>query len=141
MRKAILVLLLFLLCFISIGLSEEDFLLDDFIYQDFIYEEENLADPFEPVVKEEREEELPQQIPFESQEEKPLPYLDIQGVVWGTGLPQVIINNTVLRVGDTIEGVKILKINKEGIEVEFNRKIYKLAIPASSYPLKTEEKE
>jgi len=49
----------------------------------------------------------------------PLPALSIEGLIWNTRMPQAIINGRVVRVGDTIEGVKILKIDREGIGVEY----------------------
>jgi len=51
--------------------------------------------------------------------ELPLPTLSIEGLIWNTRMPQAIINGRVVRVGDTIEDVKILKIDKEGIGVEY----------------------
>jgi len=54
-----------------------------------------------------------------SGKELPLPALSIEGLIWNTRIPQAIINGKVVRVGDVIEDVKILKIDKEGIEVEY----------------------
>jgi len=54
--------------------------------------------------------------------DKPLPSLDnfkVQGVIWGGKFPQAIINNKVLGVGDSIEGVEIVKIDKKGITLNF----------------------
>ncbi|MFH1867882.1 MAG: general secretion pathway protein GspB [Candidatus Omnitrophota bacterium] len=50
--------------------------------------------------------------------EMPLPDLKIQGLLWKSDMPQVIVNGQVLKLGDTIEGVKISDIKKEGITVE-----------------------
>lgn len=41
--------------------------------------------------------------------------LKIQGTIWGGKVPQAIINDEVLGVGDKIEGVEILNIDKDGI--------------------------
>ena len=46
-----------------------------------------------------------------------LPHLEVQGMVWGSKVPQAIINNTVVRVGEVIEGAEILVIRKEGVYV------------------------
>jgi len=41
--------------------------------------------------------------------------LKVQGIIWGGRFPQAIINERVLTVGDTIDGVEILSIGKDGI--------------------------
>jgi len=41
--------------------------------------------------------------------------LEVQGIIWGGRFPQAIVNDRVLTVGDTIEGAKILSIDKNGI--------------------------
>lgn len=46
-----------------------------------------------------------------------LPHLEVQGMVWDSSLPQAIINNTVLRVGEVIEGAEILAIRREAVYV------------------------
>ena len=46
-----------------------------------------------------------------------LAHLQVQGIVWGTEMPQAIINNTVVRVGEIIGEVEILDIRKEGVYV------------------------
>jgi len=76
-----------------------------------------LRDPFEspfelmavPLVKEEIEE--------ESTIKYGLTNLRVQGMVWGTSMPQIIINDTILRIGEVIEGAEILSIRKEGTYV------------------------
>ncbi|MFH1045396.1 MAG: hypothetical protein V1727_00340 [Candidatus Omnitrophota bacterium] len=51
-------------------------------------------------------------------ETKPtLPHLEVQGLIWGTKLPQAIINNQIIRPGDTISGAEILDVRKEGVYV------------------------
>jgi hypothetical protein len=64
-------------------------------------------------------------------EKKPLPALTVQGVIWGGDFPQAIINNKVLKVGDTIEGVKIKAIAKEGIIVLFEGSESAISSPAA----------
>jgi hypothetical protein len=49
--------------------------------------------------------------------QSPLPDFVIQGIVWNTEMPQAILNGQVIRIGDTIEGVKVLQIEKEGITI------------------------
>lgn len=48
-----------------------------------------------------------------------LPQLTVQGIIWGGRLPQAIINNKVVKVGDLLEGAEIVEINKEGATVLF----------------------
>ena len=66
--------------------------------------------------------------------EKHLPALTVQGVIWGGIFPQAIINNKVVRIGDTIEKVGITGINKDGIEVIFEERIYQVPSPAVIKP-------
>ena len=95
------------------------------------YKSEELRDPFQ---EEEIEIEEQPQVQIET---KPLPSLQIQGIVWGGGFPQAIINNKVMRVGDTIEGVRITDINKNGVTVFFENQKYTLSVssPVSSQDL------
>ncbi len=48
-----------------------------------------------------------------------MPDLVIQGIVWNTDMPQAIVSGQVIRIGDTIEGLDVLKIEKQGITVNF----------------------
>lgn len=57
---------------------------------------------------------------FASGDKLPLPVLRIEGLVWNTSMPQAIVNGKVVKMGDVIEGVKIVKIDKEGILIEFH---------------------
>ena len=59
-----------------------------------------------------------------------LPSLKVYGVVWGGSFPQAIINSKVVRVGDNIEGARVIKIDKEGVVVFFEGKQYNLPSPA-----------
>ena len=95
------------------------------------YKSEDLKDPFQ-----EEKIEIKEQ-PQEQIETKPLPALQIQGIVWGGSFPQAIINNKVMRVGDTIEGVRITDINKNGVNVFFENRQYNLSTssPISSQVL------
>ena len=92
------------------------------------YKSEGLRDPFQ-------EEKI--EIEEEPVQTKPLPALQIQGIVWGGTFPQAIINNKVARVGDTIEGVRITDINKNGVIVFFENRQYNLSTssPISSQNL------
>ncbi len=50
----------------------------------------------------------------------PLPKLAIEGIIWNSDMPQAIINGKVVRAGDTIKGVKIMNIEKQGVTIQYN---------------------
>ena len=55
------------------------------------------------------------------------PNIEIQGIVWGGPFPQVIINNQVLKEGDTIlkpEPITILEIKPQEVAVLFKKKVF-----------------
>lgn len=85
------------------------------------YASGSLRDPFgEPKIKiEEPEEEI-----------QPMPELTVQGLVWGSSMPQAIINDKVFKLGDSIEGAKIVEINREGVVLVRGNNKYKLSSPA-----------
>lgn len=92
------------------------------------YTAQNMRDPFSSVLPEEPLEKPLKKIPL-AEAEIPLPILEIEGLVWGTPCPQVIINGNVLKIGDTIEGAKILHISKGGIEILYEGEIFSLPSP------------
>ncbi|MBI4707884.1 MAG: hypothetical protein HY761_08175 [Candidatus Omnitrophica bacterium] len=59
--------------------------------------------------------------------EIPLPKLTLQGIIWGGEFPQAIINNNVVKVGDMVEGVKVLNIDKNGVTLVFEGKEHFIA--------------
>ena len=65
-------------------------------------------------------------------ENVPLPSLKVTGILWGGNLPLAIINNKVLKVGDTIEQAKITSINKGGVKVLFQNKVFSLSSPSTN---------
>ena len=90
------------------------------------YDAEGLKDPFreyvpeKPKVTEKTEEEI------EPIAEQP-PKLTIQGVIWGGNFSQAIVNNKVVKDGDTVGGAKIISIQKKWITVLFKGKEYDIA--------------
>jgi hypothetical protein len=44
----------------------------------------------------------------------------VKGLVWNTDEPQAIVNDKVVRVGDSIDGMKIISIQKKGVEFHNN---------------------
>ncbi len=47
------------------------------------------------------------------------PLLTINGLVWNSEFPQAIVNNQIVKLGDTIEGVTVVGIHREGIDITF----------------------
>ena len=71
------------------------------------------------------------------EEEITLPDFTIQGVIWNTDLPQAIVNDMIVRVGDVIDDAKIVEITKTGITIDYrDRRFYiaaRLSIVDSEY--------
>jgi len=80
------------------------------------YRAEGLRDPFE-----EDELEIKEEGPA-----KPLPPLQVTGIVWGGSLPQAIINNKVMKVGDIIDEARIIDIKNNSVTVFFDNRKYNL---------------
>ena len=87
------------------------------------YEAQGLKDPFQ-------EEKIV--IKKEVIEIKPLPSLQIQGIVWGGAVPQAIINNKVVKIGDTIGQVRIIDITRGSVTVLFENRKYNLSATSIS---------
>jgi len=76
---------------------------------------------------------LPEKIEKEALPRKPIaigvkgaevPDLVIQGMVWDTDMPQAIIDGNVYKVGDRFQDGKILEINKDGVKILYNNRIF-----------------
>ncbi len=61
-----------------------------------------------------------------------LPPLQVQGIILGARLKQAIVNNKIVKVGDTVEGVQITTIEKDGVTVFFGNRSYNLSSPAAA---------
>jgi len=68
-----------------------------------------------------------------------LPPLVIQGIIWGSSVPCVIIDSRVLKEGDLLGEVKIAKIGREGLELLYQGWNYTLPSPAAAVSLKSTE--
>lgn len=101
-------------------------------FPEVTYTSDHFRDPFEAVVieKEPEETKSANQQFSHSSEEVSLPALTVQGIIWGTASPQAIINDTVVRVGSTINGVTIEEIT--GSEIIVSYKNQKFSVPAPS---------
>ncbi|HLD82563.1 MAG TPA: hypothetical protein VI976_01270 [Candidatus Omnitrophota bacterium] len=91
------------------------------------YKGEGLADPFKDVFRAAASI-SGSEAPVEA---KPLPILKVQGIIQGGRFEQAIINNKIVKVGDTINEAVITKIEKHGITVLFDNKTYHLSSPAA----------
>jgi len=115
------------------------------------YSSGDLRDPFSDLFqlaaeKEKKEKELQsfEAPPEDAEVVVPMPSLDkfkVQGVIWGGRFPQAIINNKILSVGDSIEGVKIVNIEKKGITLSFAGKTVNLPTPGNAPALEKGDKE
>lgn len=58
------------------------------------------------------------------------PSISIEGVLWGTSIPQAIINGDVYKVGDTLKDLdaKIYKIEKNRIFIFYGGKLFEMNI-------------
>jgi len=96
------------------------------------YRKGNSRDPFQGLIEE---------TPSSSGAvESPMPALTIQGVVWGTSLPQAIINGEVMKIGDTIDKARIIDINRDGVVIFFGGREHTLLSPGMSGMKTLEEK-
>ncbi|NQT90845.1 MAG: hypothetical protein HQ558_06285 [Candidatus Omnitrophica bacterium] len=75
----------------------------------------NLYAAFKEELKKKRE--VEEKVKKKKVVKKPLPKLNISGLIWNADMHQAIVNGKVLKVGDSVDGVKIVKIDKEGITV------------------------
>lgn len=95
------------------------------------YKAKDLRDPFQ-FFKMKIEEKPKEQVTEEEKAEAvSLPGLTIQGIVWGGNFPQAIINNKVVKIGDTVEGAQIIDIKKDGVTVYFGNRKHNLPSPAA----------
>ncbi|MBU4251551.1 MAG: general secretion pathway protein GspB [Candidatus Omnitrophica bacterium] len=103
------------------------------------YASSNLRDPFRTYLIKDAPKPLPQENADLIKPELDLGKLEVQGIIWGVKIPQVIINNKVLTIGDLIEGAEILSIEKKGIVLSFNGAIFDLAAPGQGSVIKKEK--
>ena len=77
--------------------------------------------------------------PVEVETQPPLPELTIQGIIFGSNVPCVIINNAVLREGQSLGEIQVTKIDKGGVRILYKGWNYTLPSPASLIPEKDPE--
>jgi hypothetical protein len=103
------------------------------------YGAENFRDPFKSPIQSEM---LIQ--PGDTDPNTPevqLPNLKVQGVFWGASFPQAIINDKVVKAGDTVDAVTIVSIEKDFIMVSFVNRKYKLSSPVSENSFNSSNKQ
>ncbi|MBP7216325.1 MAG: hypothetical protein KBA46_03465 [Candidatus Omnitrophica bacterium] len=61
------------------------------------------------------------------------PDLSVQGVILSDRLPQVIINDKVLTIGDEFAGAKVLEITRDAVVVLYQFKQFSLPSPRANY--------
>ena len=94
----------------------------------FKYSAEELRDPFKtflPITKEDEQDKTFQYI----KEHITLPPFQIQGVLWGSSLPQAIVDNSVVKIGDTIKGAKVVNITRDYIEFLYMKEHFSVKTP------------
>jgi len=99
------------------------------------FPDEIFKDPFKSVLPEIQK--TATVVQEEYKEEVALPVVNIQGLIWGGKEPLAIINNKVYKVGDLIEDIKIINIEKEGVSVIYRGKNF--VLPAPSNPKNKED--
>lgn len=95
------------------------------------YKSSQLRDPFvSALIKEKKVQDLQKQKPEELTKPKiNLESFKVQGVIWGAKITQAIINNKVLVVGDSLDGAKVVSIDKKGVVLDFSGEIIILSAP------------
>lgn len=63
-----------------------------------------------------------------------LPTLTVSGIIWGSKTPQAIINGKIIKEGDTLEGVEVLEIRKEGIVIFYKGREFTIAVAKANMP-------
>jgi len=103
------------------------------------YKAEGLKNPFQgPIVKDSGRTGV---VKTPGSAESKFPSLKVQGIIWGGSLNQAIINNKVVKVGDTIEGTRVISIDEHGITIFFEGKQYKLLAPVAGLPLEISKED
>ncbi len=68
----------------------------------------------------------------EKKDVKSVPKVELQGIIWSPKMPQVIVNQKVMRVGDRIEQYQISEITREGMVLFYENNEYTITMPTVS---------
>ena len=90
------------------------------------YKAEGLKDPFQPFIT---EKETVKTVTPSLPSKKTLPALTVQGLIWGGDFPQAIINNKLVKIGDSVEEAEVTAIEKDGVTLLYTNRTYKLPSP------------
>jgi len=92
----------------------------------FRYQSGDLRDPFmrEKEAKPQETVKVPAIV-----DRRPLPPMNVQGLILGGLFPQAIIDNKIVKIGDKLGEVAIVKIEKSGITVKYYDNEYNLPAP------------
>ncbi|NQT28711.1 MAG: hypothetical protein HQ570_03850 [Candidatus Omnitrophica bacterium] len=100
----------------------------------FAYSQSKYKDPFESLLPQKveikiRGEEEGQEKMISDTEES-IPFVVVQGILWRSDFPQVIIGGEVYRVGDKLKDIdaQVLKIENGEVFISYGEKIYKMRI-------------
>ena len=133
MNRVIISIFIFLTVAILLfkqGMAIPESGLENYLEPAVVYDADGLKDPFAPPKIEEKKV-LPPETALEPKiiEIVRPPSLIIQGLVWGGSLPQAIINQTIVKVGDTLEGARIIDIKKDGVTITFKDQQFSFPAP------------
>ena len=97
------------------------------------YQGDDERDPFREYVEEQKVESAAPGVPrIAIVENVSLPeVLTVQGIMWGGRFPQAIINNKVVRKGDSLGDVRVLEISKDGVKLFYRSRNFLLPAPAA----------
>ncbi|MDD5347742.1 MAG: hypothetical protein PHT59_03920 [Candidatus Omnitrophica bacterium] len=73
---------------------------------------------------------LPMTVEPAAEDVKP-PEMTIQGIFWGGQFPQAIVNEKIIKVGDTIQEATVVGIDKEGITIRVSNREFRMPAPGS----------
>ncbi|MCG2712780.1 MAG: general secretion pathway protein GspB [Candidatus Omnitrophica bacterium] len=70
-----------------------------------------------------------------------IPKIDIQGIIWSRSMPQVIVNGTVMKVGDYISEFQIKEVNRNAIILFYKGKDYLMKMQQSQNKTKKQKRK
>jgi len=96
----------------------------------FSYSQSKYKNPFESLLPQEKKEKMEKQEGVVREEEDSPPDMVVQGILWGSNYPQVIIDGEVYESGDSLKGVdaQVFKIEKGEVFISYGDEIYRIKI-------------
>lgn len=126
---------IFLLFYLSIIINSSSIVFaeinkpDDLISRTVVeYKSGDLVDPFKKLIFKDAEKKDSNLDAVSAQPNTNFSSFKVQGIIWGGRIPQAIINNKVLTIGDLIDGAEILSIEKNGVTLISAGVIVKLTV-------------